>query len=35
MQVKVSSDYVPSVVIVDASQSESDHGEIKKFIFDF
>ena len=35
MLVKMSSDYVSSVVTVDASQSESDHGEIKKFIFDF
>lgn len=30
-----SSDYVPSLITVDASQSESEEGEIKKFIFDF
>ncbi len=29
------SDYVPSLVTVDASQSESENGEIKKFIFNF
>lgn len=35
IDIKTSSDYVPSIVTVDASQSESTNGEIKKFIFDF
>lgn len=33
--ISLSSDYIPSVVTVDASQSVSEDGEIKKFIFDF
>lgn len=35
IDIKTSSDYVPSIITVDASQSESTNGEIKKFIFDF
>lgn len=35
MDVMLSSDYVPSIVTVDASQSSAEKGEIKKFIFDF
>jgi hypothetical protein len=35
MDISTSSDYVPSTVSIDASQSESQNGEIKKFIFDF
>lgn len=35
MNVTMSSDYVPSTISIDASQSESENGEIKKFIFDF
>lgn len=35
IDITTSSDYIPSVVTVDASQSESTNGEIKKFIFDF
>lgn len=35
LQVTSSSDYVPSIVTVDASRSESTVGEVKKFIFDF
>jgi hypothetical protein len=35
LDIQMSSDYVPSLVTVDASQSESENGEIKKFIFDF
>lgn len=35
MNVTMSSDYIPSTVSIDASQSESENGEIKKFIFDF
>lgn len=31
----MSSDYTPSIVTIDASESESVYGEIKKFIFDF
>lgn len=35
MMVSASSDYVPALVSIDASQSASENGEIKKFIFDF
>jgi PKD repeat protein len=35
MSVSTTSDYVPTLATVDASQSESETGEIKKFIFDF
>jgi hypothetical protein len=35
MDIKTTSDYVPTLATVDASQSESEEGEIKKFIFDF
>jgi PKD repeat protein len=35
LEVSKTSDYVPSLVTVDASQSEAENGEIKKFIFDF
>ncbi len=35
LEVSVNSDYVPSIVTVDASQSQSENGEIKKFIFNF
>lgn len=35
MDISMTSDYIPSLVTVDASQSESQNGEIKKFIFDF
>lgn len=35
MKVTTTSDYVPALVTVDASLSESEEGEIKKFIFDF
>jgi len=35
LNIAMSSDYVPAIVTVDASQSESESGEIKKFIFDF
>ncbi len=35
IDITMTSDYVPSLVTVDASQSESENGEIKKFIFDF
>ena len=35
MSIDMSSDYVPSLVTIDASQSASENGEIKKFIFDF
>jgi hypothetical protein len=35
LSISKTSDYVPSLVTVDASQSESEEGEIKKFIFDF
>ncbi len=35
LEVSVSSDYIPSIVTVDASQSQSENGEIKKFIFNF
>ncbi len=35
LKVTSSSDYVPSMITVDASESESDKWEIKKFIFDF
>lgn len=35
LRVQPSSDYVPSLVTVDGSESESDQWEIKKFIFDF
>jgi hypothetical protein len=35
LDIDVPFDYVPSLVTVDASQSESENGEIKKFIFDF
>jgi hypothetical protein len=35
LDISLSSDYVPSLVTVDASQSQSDDGEVKKFIFDF
>jgi PKD repeat protein len=36
-RIKISrtSDYVPAIITVDASQSESINSEIKKFIFDF
>jgi PKD domain len=29
------SDYVPTVITVDGSQSKSENGEIKKFIYNF
>lgn len=35
LKIQSSSDYVPSLITVDASESETDNGEIKKFIFDF
>ena len=35
MDITMTSDYIPSLVTVDASQSISQNGEIKKFIFDF
>jgi PKD domain len=35
LSISKTSDYVPSLVTVDASQSESEEWEIKKFIFDF
>ena len=35
MDIHMSSDYVPSLISVDASLSESEKSEIKKFIFDF
>lgn len=35
LDISVDSDYVPSIVTVDASQSQSENGEIKKFIFNF
>ncbi len=35
LDISVNSDYVPSIVTVDASQSQSENGEIKKFIFNF
>jgi PKD repeat protein len=35
MNITKTSDYIPSLVTIDASQSESEEGEIKKFIFDF
>jgi PKD repeat protein len=35
MNISTTSDYVPALVTIDASQSESENGEIKKFIFDF
>ncbi len=35
LKIQPSSDYVPSLVTVDASESETENGEIKKFIFDF
>ena len=35
LDINLSSDYVPSTVTVDASQSQSENGEIKKFLFDF
>lgn len=35
LSVTPTSDYVPSTVTVDASRSEVENGEIKKFIFDF
>jgi PKD repeat protein len=35
MNISTTSDYVPTLATIDASQSESEEGEIKKFIFDF
>lgn len=35
MKITTTSDYVPALVTIDASLSESEEGEIKKFIFDF
>lgn len=35
LDISIDSDYVPSLVTVDASQSQSENGEIKKFIFNF
>lgn len=35
LDINLSSDYVPSTITVDASQSQSENGEIKKFLFDF
>lgn len=35
LKIQKSSDYVPSRVTVDASQSQSEYSEIVKFIFDF
>lgn len=35
MNIETTSDYIPSTITIDASQSESENGEIKKFIFDF
>ena len=35
MTIKTTSDYVPTLATIDASLSESEEGEIKKFIFDF
>jgi hypothetical protein len=35
IDIGMTSDYIPSLVTVDASQSESTNGEIKKFIIDF
>jgi hypothetical protein len=35
MNIELTSDYVPTLATIDASQSESENGEIKKFIIDF
>ncbi|GAB0174806.1 MAG: hypothetical protein HHAS10_06850 [Candidatus Altimarinota bacterium] len=35
LSISKTSDYVPSLITVDASQSEIEEGEIKKFVFDF
>ncbi len=35
MSITTTSDYVPTLATIDASLSESEEGEIKKFIFDF